>query len=272
MDLYTQTSYDISKKLTLSYSSSFGLSSRLFHKNIRKDIYAIYGLVRITDEIVDTYRGRDMVSLLQDLENEVYRALTQEFSTNMVVHAFASTAKKYGIEKSLIAPFFASMRMDIQAKTFNEEQYKTYIHGSAEVIGLMCLKVFTQGDKQAYTALTNGAVHLGSAYQKINFLRDMQADYEELGRVYFPNTTFQSFDATAKKAVVEDIKNDLHIAKNALTDLPNNAKRAVTASFHIYSTLLHKLDRADSHVIKTQRIRVSSYEKLYIVMRSLLVP
>lgn len=272
MDLYTSVSYELSKTLTLRYSSSFGLSSRLFHKSIRADIYAIYGLVRIADEIVDTYRGADAKSLLNALEKEVYHALEHDFSTNMIVHSFVSTAKKYGIDLSLIAPFFASMRMDLTPTTYTPQKYKEYIYGSADVIGLMCLRVFCKGNEATYQQLKDGAAHLGSAYQKINFLRDMKADYEDLGRIYFPNTTFQTFDNKTKKAIIKDIRTDMQIAQDALTRLPKNAKKAVTASFHIYTTLLRKLEAADSNEIKNRRIRVPNYEKLYVVAKGALTP
>ncbi len=270
MELYTTVSYELSRRLTVRYSSSFSLSSRLFHRSIRGDIYAIYGLVRIADEIVDTYRSKNAGKLLIDLEQEVEQALQSGFSTNMVVHAFAQTAREYGIEQSLVSAFFTSMRMDLSRRTYTVRQYHTYIYGSAEVIGLMCLRVFCGGDDAQYQSLKEGAAHLGSAYQKINFLRDLKADYQELGRMYFPDTSFEDFDNQAKAAIIADIKIDLEIAQRALKNLPSNAKRAVAASFSLYSGLLRKLEAADSEAIKSRRIRVPAHQKIYLLLKGIL--
>ena len=240
MDLYEKTSYDISRLLTLNYSTSFGLSSKFFSTDIRKHIYAIYGLVRIADEIVDTYQGNDASQLLDDLENQTYSSIESGYSTNPVVHSFALTAREYQIDKRHIEAFFASMRMDLVAIKYTKELYQTYIYGSAEVIGLICLKVFVGGDQSQYLKLEKGAARLGAAYQKVNFLRDIAADYKERGRFYFPDTTYQSFDEAAKQEVISDIKKDFKIALPSLRKLPDSSRRATMMSYVYYSDLLKK--------------------------------
>ncbi|USN96238.1 MAG: phytoene/squalene synthase family protein [Candidatus Nomurabacteria bacterium] len=270
MELYDDVAYENSKHLTLRYSTSFGMSSRLFPQAMQKHIYAIYGLVRIADEIVDTYKGADAATLLDDLEATTYASIQSGYSTNPVVHAFARTAALYNIDKSLIGPFFASMRMDLHPQTYVPENYQKYIHGSAEVVGLMCLKVFLDGDKERYDALRDGAAALGSAYQKVNFLRDMAADYKELGRLYFPGVSYEEFDDTAKQAIVDDIKQDFAKALPALQQLPVTSRRATMMSYVYYAELLKKLENTPADVIKTTRIRLPSRRKLTLMVRTLL--
>lgn len=270
MELYDDVAYENSKHLTLRYSTSFGMSSRLFPQTMQKHIYAIYGLVRIADEIVDTYKGPDAATLLDDLEATTYASIQSGYSTNPVVHAFARTAALYNIDKPLIGPFFASMRMDLHPQTYVPENYQKYIHGSAEVVGLMCLKVFLDGDKERYDALRDGAAALGSAYQKVNFLRDMAADYKELGRLYFPGVSYEEFDDTAKQAIVDDIKRDFAKALPALRQLPVTSRRATMMSYVYYAELLKKLENTPADVIKTTRIRLPSRRKLTLMVRTLL--
>ncbi len=268
MELYDEVSRELSRTLTIRYSSSFSLSSRLFDKNIQPHIYAIYGLVRIADEIVDTYRGNNQAKLLDTLESETYRALTDGYSTNPIVHAFAKTAQQYGIEKSLIAPFFASMRMDI-GNAYTADDYEAYIYGSAEVIGLMCLKVFCDGDTSLYKETERGARALGAAYQKINFLRDLADDYERLGRAYFPNISIDDFQNTDRDSIIADIKNDLLNAKTAIQILPKSTRRAVAASYTMYMALTKKLSATPAEEILKSRIRITSSVKVYLAIRSL---
>lgn len=270
MELYDRVAYDTSRHLTLSYSTSFGISSRFFSSSVKPHIYAIYGLVRIADEIVDTYKGSDAASLLDRLEHDTYAAIEAGYSTNPVIHAYAQTARRYGIGRPLIGPFFASMRMDLSPQTYSTDQYGAYIHGSAEVVGLMCLRVFCGGDDKRYGQLKAGAAALGSAYQKVNFLRDMAADYRELGRLYFPGVTFDSFDETAKKAIVDDIRRDFQKALPALRQLPPSSKKATMMSYVYYSELLRRLEAAPAARIKSQRIRVPSRRKLTLLFRTLL--
>lgn len=267
MDLYKRVSYKLSKLLTLEYSSSFGMSSKLFDASIRDDIYAVYGLVRIADEIVDTYIGEGQRELLDDLESETYVAMKRGYSTNPIVHSFALTATRYGIEQHLVAAFFTSMRMDLEPIVYDEAQYKTYIYGSAEVVGLMCLRVFCKNDAKLYEQLRPSAQALGAAYQKVNFLRDITSDNDERGRMYFPGATYESFDELAKQAVVTDIKNDFANALPGLHALPKSAKAAVMLSATYYQKVLNKLDAAPVNEIKVSRIRVNGAYKLWLLVK-----
>lgn len=268
MELYTSVCYELSERLTKRYSTSFSLSSRLFDGSIRRHIYAIYGLVRIADEIVDTYRGSDSLERLNNLEAEVARAMEAQYSANPIVHAYAQTARRFAIDSSLLMAFFESMRMDIDKQSFTKKQYDEYIYGSAEVIGLMCARVFVQGEKQSYESLQTGARALGSAYQKVNFLRDMKSDYEERGRVYFPRVDFDSFSETHKRAIEEDIEADFAVARQAIDDLPRVAIKAVRASYYYYYALFEDLKHADAETIKTRRLRVSSARKMALLAKA----
>lgn len=263
MDQYTKLSYQTAEKLTMQYSSSFGQSSLLFNKRVRKHIYAIYGLVRIADEIVDTYQGKDAAKLLKDFEAQTFQALHTGYSTNPIIHAFALTAKEYGIGRELIRPFFKSMRMDLKPVTYTSHLYAQYIYGSAEVIGLMCLKVFCTDDKE-YKSLEAGARALGAAYQKVNFLRDFGADFTERNRVYFPGLGFETFNNRQKQRIIKDIEHDFAKAKVALSQLPASAKTAVAISFAYYSELLNNLKKHDADYIKQHRVRVSNLKKLQL--------
>lgn len=272
MDLYTETSYELSRLLTLRYSTSFSQSSNLFSNDIRKHIFAIYGLVRIADEIVDTYTGEDKASLLKNLENEVAMATQTGYSTNPIVHAYAHTATTFALPPQLLRAFFVSMRMDLTKQTYTKKQYETYIYGSAEVIGLLCLKVFTYKDPDQYEALAPAAQALGSAYQKVNFLRDIASDHAEHGRVYFPGLQFENFNDTAKKAIIKDIKKDFARAKPALQQLPRSAQKAVSLSAAYYSELLNRLESAPAETIKTSRVRVPNSTKFQLLIKSTLKP
>lgn len=267
MDLYTETSYEVSRYVTKQYSTSFSSSSMLFDMSIRQHIYAIYGLVRIADEVVDTYRGDTASDELEQLYRQTIAALATGYSTNPIVHAFAQTARRYGIDNELIDPFFESMRIDLGTVVFTQERYEQYIYGSAEVVGLMCLKVFTD-NKHDYTQLAKGASALGAAYQKVNFLRDMKADYEELGRVYFPNVTFDTFDEAKKAEIIADIEKDFAVALKDIVRLPMNARRAVYTSYLYYGQLLEKLHKTPAAYIKQHRIRVSNVRKAWLLAKA----
>ena len=270
MELYTKVAYENSRHLTLSYSTSFGISSRMFSQEIRHHIYAVYGLVRIADEIVDTYKGVDARQILDNLELETYEAMKRQYSANPIVHAYALTAKKYDIDKKLIEPFFESMRMDLTPRLYTSNDYLRYIHGSAEVIGLMCLKVFCTGDNTKYEELRVGASALGSAYQKVNFLRDLAADYKQLGRLYFPDVTYENFDEEAKQAIVRDIKDDFKVAYTSLQALPLSSRRATMMSYVYYFELLKKLEQTPVDVIKSRRVRLPSGRKTVLLLKALL--
>jgi 15-cis-phytoene synthase len=268
MELYSNTSQRISQVVMRAYSTSFSSSSSLFHRSIRADIYNIYALVRIADEIVDTYQGDDSLKLLDDLESETLAAMTREYSTNPVVHAFGITARTFAINAGYITAFFTSMRMDITPTTYTPTLYQTYIYGSAEVIGLMCLAVFCGDDKQAFTSLSRGARYLGAAYQKINFLRDLSADSRDLGRLYFPGYTIDSFDESAKQAVINDIEHDISKAQESITKLPRSAHRATRLSWLYYMALLHKLRACPVATIKSKRVRINNVHKFWLYIRA----
>ncbi len=269
MELYGSVSYDVSKRFTTAYSTSFSLSSRLFASKFRPHIYAIYGFVRIADEIVDSYSGDAKADLLDELEKELTKAITRGYSSNPIVHAFAATASQYGISTDLTKPFFDSMRMDIEPKNYHDDLYHEYIFGSAEVVGLMCLRVFSEGDNEEYASLEGGARMLGSAYQKVNFLRDMAADYHQLGRVYFPGIDAEHFSAREKRHIVDDIKADFAAAEPALEHLPRGVKTAVMTSYQYYLRLLELLEAATPAEIMEDRISVPSWQKLWLMVRTI---
>lgn len=264
MDLYTQTSYELSRALTLRYSTSFSASTELFDKSIRAHIFAIYGLVRIADEIVDTYDGSDKKKRLDDIESETYAAIQSGYSTNPIVHSFAQTARIFAISDSLIKPFFASMRMDLTPQHYTEKTYKKYIYGSAEVIGLMCLRVFTDGNDKEYDLLAQGAMALGAAYQKVNFLRDIASDFNDRQRVYFPGVSFDSFTDQVKNTIIIDIERDFEKGYASIVNLPPTASRAVELSYNYYYELLKKLKVTPAATLKQQRVRVSNFRKLVL--------
>ncbi|MBC7708184.1 squalene/phytoene synthase family protein [Polaromonas sp.] len=261
MDQYDAVAARTAQLVTNSYSSSFGLATRLFPLKIRADIYNIYGLVRLADEIVDTYKGADAREQLDALEREVAKALKCHYSTNLIVHAFQLTASKYSIGDDLIAPFFYSMRLDTTPQLYTRALYDRYIVGSAEAVGLMCLKVFASS-KAEYTHLEPGARALGAAFQKVNFLRDLAADQSELKRFYFPNTSFKAFDDVVKADIIADIEADFAIAKTAIPQLPASSRAAVSAAYTYYFRLLWKLKAASAADLLKKRVRINNAVKL----------
>lgn len=261
MDQYDTVAARTAKLVTNSYSSSFGLATRLFPAQIRSDIYNIYGLVRVADEIVDTYKQADAAEQLIALEKEVYAALARGYSTNLIVHAFQITANRRSIHKDLIQPFFYSMKLDTVDQHYTQKLYEQYIDGSAEVVGLMCLKVFVDS-KAEFNHLEPGARALGAAFQKVNFLRDLAADHSDLKRFYFPNTSFTTFNDNAKLTIIADIENDFRIANEAIAQLPPTARPAVSAAYTYYLKLLWKLKAASPEEIMTKRVRINNAVKL----------
>lgn len=265
METYDSVSYELSKKITTSYSTSFSLSTRLFPPTTRLHIYAIYGLVRIADEIVDTYKGSDADMILESFRVDTYEGIKRGYSTNPIIHSFARTAKQYGIDKELIEPFFLSMAMDLRPLIYTNDLYRTYIHGSAEVIGLMCLKVFCEGDDKKYRKLSSGAQALGSAYQKVNFLRDIATDSKQLGRLYFPSYTFDSFDEQAKASVIRDIEHDFKDAARGIVLLPKQFRLPIQMSYTYYHKLLDTIKETPLDVLKEKRIRVGTVKKAVLM-------
>lgn len=261
-----------SKIVTQTFSSSFSSAISLFGATIRQDIYNIYGLVRVADEIVDTYTGQDAEILLNDFEQEVYAALKRNFSANIIIHAFIETAKKYTISKDLIEPFFVSMRMDLKPALSTQKSYDTYIYGSAEVVGLMCLRVFVQGNVTQYHKLTDGAKALGAAFQKVNFLRDMYDDYTIRGRYYFPYGTFESFNDELKNQIIADINQDFTKAKMYIAQLPRSARSATRLAYRYYLALLDELSKQPASKITIGRISISKNKKLSLLMKAKVLP
>ena len=268
-ELFDKVSADCSRNVTKTYSTSFSLATRMLSKNIRQDIYNIYGFVRFADEIVDTFHNYDKEILLNRFIDELEYSLKNDISLNPILNSFQITVKKYNIDKHLIDSFLSSMRLDLEKKEYsNYQDYKNYIYGSADVVGLMCLKVFVQGDTKMYEELKPYAISLGSAFQKVNFLRDYKADLKELNRTYFPNLVNKSFDDAAKKKILNEIKDDFATALKGIYMLPNNSKFGVYAAYKYYKRLLKKLDKTSTSVIKNKRVRVPNYQKVDVLARS----
>ena len=268
--LYKEVSFSCSELITKRYSTSFSLGINTLHKSIHKPIYAIYGFVRFADEIVDTFHDLDKEKVLDEFERDTYDAIKNQFSTKPELHSFQYVVNKHKIKKDHIVAFLKSMRMDLSMKVFSEKSYKEYIYGSAEVVGLMCLKVFC--DEREYKRLEKYAISLGSAFQKVNFLRDIKSDFEERGRVYFPGVKFDSFSEADKKSIEKDITIDFKNALIGIKMLPSVARSGVYLSYKYYLELLDKIKSKDSSTIKTERVRVSNVKKFMIFVGTYLNP
>ena len=267
--IFDKVSADCSKNVTNSYSTSFSLATKMLSKSIRQDIYNIYGFVRFADEIVDTFHDYDKKELLNRFIDELNFSLKNKISTNPILNSFQYTVNKYNIDYELIDSFLKSMKMDLKKIKYNsEKEYKEYIYGSADVVGLMCLKVFVSGDEETFKKLKPSAMALGSAFQKVNFLRDLNADFHDLNRTYFPNLDFKDFDDQSKMLIMEDIENDFRKALKGIYELPNNSKFGVYAAYKYYKRLLNKLKRTSYMKIKNERVRVPNYQKVDVLARS----
>ncbi|MEM9000556.1 MAG: phytoene/squalene synthase family protein [Bacteroidota bacterium] len=267
--IFDNVSFDCSKIVTKSYSTSFALATKMLAPTIRADIYNIYGFVRFADEIVDTFHSYNKALLFENFEKALDDALENRISLNPILNSFQHTYHKYAIPYHLVQAFMKSMRMDLTKKTYvTNQEYKDYIYGSADVVGLMCLCVFVKGDKTRYEELKESAMALGSAFQKVNFLRDLKADYEELERTYFPNTNLTKLDETSKKRIVDEIKADFALGYTGITKLPNEAKFGVYTAYKYYGKLLDKLKRTPPLEIKNTRIRVPNYQKFGLLAKS----
>ena len=267
--IFDNVSYDCSKSVTNAYSTSFSLATKMLSKTIRQDIYNIYGFVRFADEIVDSFHDFDKQYLFDKFEEDLKLALEQKISLNPISNSFQHTFHHYSIDISLVNSFMKSMRMDLHKfKYLNIEEYKDYIYGSADVVGLMCLKVFVKGDKEKYEDLKETAMALGSAFQKVNFLRDLKADHDDLNRTYFPNTDLNNLDEASKKDIINDIESDFALGLEGIKKLPMEAKFGVFMAYRYYSQLLKKLKQTPALEIKNARIRVPNYKKIEILTRS----
>ena len=266
---FNMVSYQCSKLVTEKYSTSFALATKMLDISIRSDIYNIYGFVRFADEIVDTFHDYDKDVLFNKFEIDLEEALQNKISLNPILNSFQYTFHKYNIPKHLVDSFMKSMRMDLTKSIYKTDQeYKDYIYGSADVVGLMCLKVFVKGNTEAYNNLKESAMALGSAFQKVNFLRDVKADFEELNRSYFPNTNLTELDEASKKIIVNEISADFQLGYEGILKLPMEAKFGVYTAYKYYYKLLQKLQNTPSLDIKNARIRVPNYQKFGLLARS----
>ena len=267
--LFDTVSYNSSKLVTKTYSTSFSLATKMLYKSIRADIYNIYGFVRFADEIVDSFHDYDKKLLFNRFSEDLELALKHKISLNPILNSFQHTFHKYGIDKSLVDAFMSSMQLDLHKTEYlTEEEYKAYIYGSADVVGLMCLKVFVNGDNDKYDELKDTAMSLGSAFQKVNFLRDLKADFDNLDRTYFPNADLKNLDEISKQAIIDDIEIDFEKGLSGIKKLPIEAKFGVFMAYRYYSQLLKKLKKTPALKIKDSRIRVSNPKKIELLMRS----
>ena len=267
--LFDILSEKCSRKVTETYSTSFSLATRMLGSSIRQDIYNIYGFVRFADEIVDSFHGYDKEILLNRFESSLEEALIDRISLNPILNSFQSTVHKYNIDKKLIDIFMSSMRQDLTKQVYTTtEEFDDYIYGSADVVGLMCLKVFVKGDSKKYEELKYGAMNLGSAFQKVNFLRDLKEDFENLSRSYFPNTNLNALDEVSKENIIQEIEEDFRKGYQGILHLPNDAKLGVFVAYRYYKRLLKKLQQTPANEIKNARIRVPNAEKIALLTRS----
>jgi len=268
-ELFDTVSQSCSKKVTHAYSTSFSLATKMLAPTIRQDIYNVYGFVRFADEIVDSFHDYDKTLLFNRFEEDLGKALTDKISLNPILNSFQHTVHQYQIDQELIDAFMQSMRLDLTKSIYRtEEEFNQYIYGSADVVGLMCLKVFVKGDQEQYEALKGAAMSLGSAFQKVNFLRDLKADFDGLNRTYFPNTNLAELDETSKKHIIDNIENDFKMGYEGILKLPAEAKFGVFMAYRYYRRLLKKLKNTPALEIKNTRIRVPNYEKFGLLTRS----
>ncbi|MGN0020565.1 MAG: phytoene/squalene synthase family protein [Sphingobacterium hotanense] len=264
---FDELSFSISEVITKKYSTSFSLGILALKPTIRPAIYAIYGYVRLADEIVDSFHGYDKEKLLRRLKIETQHAIEDGISINPILQSFQETVNRYKIDQDLIDQFLHSMEMDLQQVDYNSDLYKEYIYGSAEVVGLMCLQVFTEGNKEKYNELKPYAMKLGSAFQKINFLRDLKDDYHILGRTYFPNIDMQVFDNQVKVQIEQEIHAEFKEALIGIKKLPSSAMFGVYLAYKYYLSLFKKIRSKSSHEILNKRIRVPNSEKAYVALK-----
>jgi len=268
MHLFHSTSNQCSKITAENYSTSFNSAIKLLHKTLRTPIYNIYGFVRFADEIVDTFHAHDKELLLEEFKTETYTAIERGISLNPILHSFQMTVKEYKIDEKLIAAFFKSMECDLTKGKHTTETYADYIYGSAEVVGLMCLYVFCEGDKLAYEKLKPAAQALGAAFQKVNFLRDVKADYFQLNRTYFPDMDFKNFTPAMKLQIENEIAEDFARAYEGILQLPVKARFGVYVAYKYYLSLFKKIKKVQPAKILEQRIRIPNYSKAFILAKA----
>ena len=267
--IFNSVSYHCSQAVTKAYSTSFFSAIKLLRKDLRKPICAIYGMVRFADEIVDTFHQHEKERLLGEFRKETFKAITTGISLNPILQSFQQTVKRYNIEAELISAFFRSMELDLNKQTYvDEQEYREYIYGSAEVVGLMCLCVFCDGDKNQFNSLKEHAKALGAAFQKINFLRDLQSDVEDLERSYFPGFQKTCFTELKKREIERDIEYDFKMGYEGIRQLPISARFGVYVAYRYYMALFKKVKRANAHTIMEQRIRIPNHVKFAIVLKA----
>jgi len=270
LKLYNDTCMECSRLITHRYSTSFSMGIRVFEKKLRPPIYAIYGFVRFADEIVDTFHDYPKAELLEQFRKDTYQAIEAGISLNPVLHAFQQTVNLYGIERELVDAFLDSMAMDLCHSNYEDSLYQDYIYGSAEVVGLMCLRVFCEGDDARYQKLKSPARSLGAAFQKINFLRDMRSDFDERGRVYFPGVDFTCFTNEDKLNIEADIKKDFDDAYPGIVQLPKGARFGVYLAYVYYINLFQKIRKAPAKQVMQKRFRVNDSKKVMLLCSSAL--
>lgn len=268
MNLFHEVSQDCSRITTEKYSTSFSSAIKLLHKDLRTPICNIYGFVRFADEIVDTFHGFDKAMLFEEFKKATYDAIERGISLNPILHSFQMTVNQYKIDHALIDAFLYSMELDLGKHTYDRAGYETYIYGSAEVVGLMCLYIFCEGNQAQYDALKPAAKSLGSAFQKVNFLRDVKADFEGLDRMYFPDCDFTNFTQADKLAIEQDIQKDFDEAYAGILNLPIKARFGVYVAYKYYLSLFKKIQRLEPAHILESRIRIPDYGKAFILAKA----
>ena len=266
--IFDNLSYEISKCTTIRYSTSFSLGIKFLSKDLQRPIYNVYGFVRFADEIVDSFHGYDKETLLKEFKRDTHLAISREVSINPILNSFQETVNKYNIPIDLIDTFLRSMEMDLDNFEHTQESYEEYILGSAEVVGLMCLKIFVRGDEGEYLRLKPSAMKLGSAFQKINFLRDLQADYKELGRTYFPEVEMAEFNDSIKLQIEADIEKDFAAGYEGILQLPKNARFGTYMAYIYYYKLFKKIKDTPAHVILHNRVRIPNNKKYRLFVSS----
>jgi phytoene synthase len=267
--LFDQVSESCSRIVTESYSTSFTLATKMLDSSIRQDIYNIYGFVRFADEIVDSFHNYDKKELLNLFEKDLKKSIEDKISLNPILNSFQKTIHNYQIDYGLVDSFLNSMKLDLDKKKYlTKKEFNQYVYGSADVVGLMCLKVFVKGNKNQYDDLRPYAMSLGSAFQKVNFLRDLKADHDGLNRSYFPNLNIDEFDEPSKKIILDEIDKDFKHALKGIFKLPSSARFGVYTAYKYYLKLLNKLRKTHPLKIKSTRIRVPNYQKVNVLARS----
>jgi phytoene/squalene synthetase len=265
--LYNHNSFNCSKITTQNYSTSFSLGILSLNKKYRDPIYGIYGFVRFADEIVDTFHTHQKQTLIERFEQDTYLAIEEKISLNPILHSFQMVVNQYGLEHELIAQFLKSMKMDLVQKDYEQQSFETYILGSAEVVGLMCLRVFTEGKEEYYQTLKPQAMKLGAAFQKINFLRDLKADYFSLGRAYFPGFELDKFNEQKKKQIELDIAKDFEAGLAGIKQLPFGARFGVYVAYVYYYALFTKIQSLSASNVLSERIRIPDYRKYLLIIQ-----